>query len=383
MITKSRLKAYFLPFIALLVLGPLACNFSSAGPTANPIATQAAGTVAAELTKAAGETTSSVGETATPVETTDSEPTDTPTPSPSPTIACTDKARFVKDVTIPDNTRMDPGEDFEKIWRLENVGTCSWTTDYSVVFDSGNIMGGSPSFTLDSEIPPDGTIDLPIQFTAPLTNGTHRGNWMLRNTNGLLFGLGDEADRPFWVQIVVGPTPTPQPETVYSFVDNYCSAGWRNATSEIEDCPGTQTDIVGFVIKRETPKLENGLTENEAALQTHPQWIDNGMISGRFPAFNVVDGDHFKTVIGCLYKSGGSTCDIKFQLTYHADGGPLQLLGQWEESYDGTIRRIDIDLADKGLAGKSVEFSLVVLANGSSTQDWAFWLLPRIVGPPR
>ncbi len=382
MITKSRLKTYFLPFITLLVLGPLACNFSSARPTLYPIATQAAGTVAAELTRAAGETTSSVGETETPEATTETEPSDTPTPSPSPTIACTDKARFVKDVTIPDNTRMDPGEDFEKIWRLENVGTCSWTTDYSVVFDSGNIMGGSPSFTLDSEIPADATMDLPIQFTAPLTNGTHRGNWMLRNANGLLFGLGDEADSPFWVQIVVGPTPTPQPEIVYSFVDNYCSASWISGAGVLP-CPGTDSDIAGFVLKRDTPKLETGVTENEVALQTHPQWINNGIISGRFPAFNVVDGDHFKTVIGCLNKSGGSACDIKFQLTYHADGGPLQLLGQWEESYDGTIRRIDIDLADKGLAGKSVEFSLVVIANGASTQDWAFWLLPRIIGPPR
>jgi hypothetical protein len=74
---------------------------------------------------------------------------------------------------------------------------------------------------------------------------------------------------------------------------------------------------------------------------------------------------------------------VKYQITYHADGGDLKLLGQWEETYDGTIRRIDIDLADEGLAGKSVEFALVVLANGSSEQDWAFWLLPRITGPPR
>ena len=137
------------------------------------------------------------------------------------------------------------------------------------------------------------------------------------------------------------------------------------------------------MVKVSDPKLENGATENEPVLFTHPQWVDGGLISGRFPAIDVVEGDRFKAVIGCLYKSGGSACEVKFQVTYHADGGSTKLLGQWEEVYDGTIRKIDIDLAEEGLAGKSVEFALVVLANGPSTQDWAFWLLPRIDGPPR
>ena len=37
---------------------------------------------------------------------------------------------------------------------------------------------------------------------------------------------------------------------------------------------------------------------------------------------------------------------------------------------------IDIDLSS--LAGQSVEFALVVQANGASNQDWAFWLNPHI-----
>jgi hypothetical protein len=376
------LRLFLFPAVLILSVG-MACNLSSSEPPENAFQTAAAETVAAELlTQTASVTGAVPQETATSETPTDSSPSETPEPTASPTATCTDQVRFVKDVTVPDNTRMDPEEEFEKIWRLENTGSCTWEPDYSIVFDSGNIMGAPPSVALGTSVAPGTTIDLPMDFTAPATNGTHRGNWLLRNAKGLLFGLGNDSDDPFWVQIVVGPTPTPQPETVYSFVDDYCDAAWESGAGALA-CPGEDDDNEGFVIKLNGPKLENGATENEPALETHPQWVDNGMIFGRFPAFDVVEGDHFKAVIGCLYKSGGSACDVKYQITYHADGGTLQLLGQWEETYDGTIRRIDIDLADKGLAGKSVEFSLVVLANGISDQDWAFWLFPRITGPPR
>ena len=43
------------------------------------------------------------------------------------------------------------------------------------------------------------------------SNGTHRGNWKLRNDKGTIFGLGGGG--PFYVQIIVGPTPTSGPST--------------------------------------------------------------------------------------------------------------------------------------------------------------------------
>jgi len=379
---KIGFRVPILPSLLGLLLLLSACNFPGLNPTQDQFATAAAETVAAQLTMAAQGSPVVIEDTATPKPPTQELPTDTPKPqvTPSPTEGCIDKASFDKDVTVPDDTRMDPGEDFEKIWRLENAGTCTWTTDYSVVFDSGNIMGGSPSTALPGSVPPGGTVDISLDLTAPMTNGTHKGNWKLRNDRGLLFGIGTDGDSPFFVQIIVGPTPTPQPETVYNFVANYCSAAWVSGAGSLP-CPGAEGDIEGFVVKKTNPKLENGSTDDEPALLTHPQWVNDGVISGRFPAFDVVEGDHFKTVIGCLH--GGAACNVKFQVTYHANGGPLQLLDQWTESYDGTIRKIDIDLADKGLAGKSVEFALVVHANGLSNQDWAFWLLPRIEGPPR
>lgn len=379
-------ETVFILLISFVILGLIfaACNFPGLQPTQDQFATAAAQTIDARLTQALVDTPVIIQETLTPQPTSGFPPTNTvqPSPSASPTEACVDKASLEKDVTIPDYTRMDPGQSFEKIWRLKNTGTCTWTTAYSLVFDSENIMGASPSKQLTGTVPPGGTIDMAITFIAPSVNGEHRSLWKLRNDKGLIFGIGTEGNKPFWVWIIVGPTPTPKPVVVYSLIDFYCTANWYSGAGALP-CPGADGDIKGFVLKVNNPKFENGVTDDEPVLFTHPQWVNDGIISGRFPAFDVKAGDHFMTVIGCLYKSGGSACNVRFQVTYRADGGPVQILDQWDESYDGNIRKIDIDLGVKGLAGKSIEFTLVVMANGISDQDWAFWLLPRIEGPPR
>ena len=53
------------------------------------------------------------------------------------------------------------------------------------------------------------------------------------------------------------------------------------------------------------------------------------------------------------------------------DVGTLTQLGSWSETCDGTLKKIEVNL--NTLNGKSVRFYLVVLANGSSGQDWAVW----------
>jgi hypothetical protein len=46
--------------------------------------------------------------------------------SPVPVSRC-DAAAFVSDVTYPDGSDVTLGSTFTKIWRLKNVGTCTWT----------------------------------------------------------------------------------------------------------------------------------------------------------------------------------------------------------------------------------------------------------------
>lgn len=127
-------------------------------------------------------------------------PTSTPTSTPVP-IPC-NKAEFVTDVTIPDGTDIIIFDTFTKTWRLRNVGTCTWTSDYRVVFDHGDQMLAPDSVPLTSgTVPPGSTVDVSVPMEAPGTPGTYKGYWKLRGPDGVLFGVGASGNVAFWVEI--------------------------------------------------------------------------------------------------------------------------------------------------------------------------------------
>lgn len=209
-----RVPGIAIALVSLSVLALGACNYPSGQPSADRQATAAALTVAAELTNSAVQTpappatATSQPATSAPAAT---EPPAGPSPTPEPT-GCTNQIDFIADVTVPDDTVMGPGKTFTKTWRLRNAGTCTWTGDYDLVFDGGQAMGAPASVPIGGSVPPNGTVDVSVEMTSPSTEGTHKGNWMLRDAQDRAFGLGDDASIAFWVQIVVGPTPTPEPE---------------------------------------------------------------------------------------------------------------------------------------------------------------------------
>src|SRR3990170_378646 len=53
-----------------------------------------------------------------------------------------DWAKFIADVTVPDGTSFNGSTPFTKTWRLKNIGSCTWTTAYALVFSSGEQMAG-------------------------------------------------------------------------------------------------------------------------------------------------------------------------------------------------------------------------------------------------
>ena len=139
-----------------------------------------------------------------PTPTMTNTPTPTATSQPAATqVTYCDWAFFVKDVSIPDGTVLAPGETFTKIWRLKNRGTCTWTSDYMLVFSSGSQMGGKAEVTFPGNVAPGQTVDVSVLLTAPSVSGSYSGYWMLRNSSGTLFGIGDKASTPFYVDIQV------------------------------------------------------------------------------------------------------------------------------------------------------------------------------------
>ncbi len=374
-------RLVFLVLLVSLVLS--ACNLPRAGaatrtPTES-VLTVAAKTVEAQLTMVAMMATSTPVPPTAPPTATPFIPTATSIP-PTATavyIPC-DRALFIADVTVPDGAKFSPNQTFTKTWRLRNNGSCTWNTSYALIFDSGDRMGGPASVPMPSTVAPGQTVDLSVNLKAPASAGKYKGFWKLRNAAGATFGIGAAGNVSFWVEIeVVSPTattPAPGSTLVYDFANNYCAAQWVSGAGVLP-CPGTDADANGFVIRRDNPTLQNGTTYSGRALQTHPQWVDDGVITGKFPPLDVEAGWRFQTTLGCL--NGGAACDVIFQLNYRADGGPLQSLGQWNVKYADAPKVLNIDVSS--LAGKSVEFVLAVTANGSPVQDWAIWFKPVIV----
>jgi hypothetical protein len=127
---------------------------------------------------------------------------------------CTNSIAFVQDINVPDDTVFAPGEEFEKTWQLRNIGTCPWTTDYSLIFAGGDDMGGPLSVPLEQAVVPGQTVDISVPLTAPETLGTYRSDFLLADAASNPFGVDGFADQVIWVQIEVGePEATPEPNS--------------------------------------------------------------------------------------------------------------------------------------------------------------------------
>ena len=284
-------------------------------------------------------------------------------------VSICDAMQFLGDVTYPDNSPVARNNSFVKTWRIQNVGTCSWTPSYAIAFVGGDAMNGPSAVAINRNVSPGEVINISVPLTAPNKNGNYRGYWKLRNTSGVLFGFGPQADTAFWVNIKV----TGSTYVAYSFVASYCDANWANKNNALP-CPGSNGNANGFVLKLNAPVMENGITEDEPGLLTSPQDINNGIISGQYPAFTVQTNDRFRTIVNCQYNS--KNCNVIFQLKYK-NNGQITTLASWDEVYEGQYYTVDLDLSS--LAGETVKFILVVNANGAQNNDNAIWLNPHIL----
>jgi arginine/lysine/histidine transporter system substrate-binding protein len=139
-------------------------------------------------------------------------PTAAPTPAGTPTpVPCTNGTGYGEplDLTVPDGTTMQPGQTFEKRWRIVNVGTCDWTTAYSFVYankGNGGRMGGKDA-PIAAAVPIGSSYDVSVAMVAPSTPGTYTSYWEMEDAKGVPFG------QQVSVKIQVPAPPTAVPPT--------------------------------------------------------------------------------------------------------------------------------------------------------------------------
>lgn len=339
------------------------------------VLTQSAfGTLEAKLTEVS-QATPTPEETPTPPDNGATPPTALPTRPAGSSLPC-NWALFEKDVTIADGTLVEPGQKFVKTWRFRNIGSCTWNKNYRLVYSSGARMDAASPIPFTLVVAPGDTIDLSVEMTAPKVLGKYTSYWLLESDKGELFGIGPYAKGVFYTQINVGEKSGISSKDIYNLADYYCAAGWYTNKGSLS-CPSEVSEENGSISREVSALIEGNIQSGWPTLITIPASGQNGSISGQFPPVQIQQGDRFKARIGCL--QGYTKCDVTFQLSYMGGDGLARSLGTWGHTMDAYYDDLDIDLSPA--AGMAAQLILTVFNNGSSQDDRAFWVNPRIERP--
>lgn len=200
---KNRVVFISLALIVGVLLFSCADNQAdqTSGVDTDAIRTEAVSTFASSLTESLpAPFTPFPTQTASPAATGTALST---TPEPSPTSNPCFNLLYISDVTIPDGTRMKPGEKFTKTWQVQNIGGCAWRSGFSFRHVGGDPMRGN-TVTLTEAIPTGAKREIFVDLVVPSgINGVIESAWQMADENGVFFG------DTLFVKIVVGDLTTP------------------------------------------------------------------------------------------------------------------------------------------------------------------------------
>ncbi len=133
----------------------------------------------------------------------------TPEVTVEPTEApCVDAMEFIEDLNYDDEDltnfpKVDPGEAFQKGWRIKNSGTCLWNSSYFINYVRGSDpaaqMQGQPT-SIKGAVEPGKTYELYVDLVAPDIAGKYVGYWQMHNGKNEAFG------QTIWVAVQVRQT---------------------------------------------------------------------------------------------------------------------------------------------------------------------------------
>ncbi len=175
------------------------------------------------------------------------------------------------------------------------------------------------------------------------------------------------------------------PVVLFDFVEEASSAQWISGAG-ILYFPGTDIDESGFALWRYNTLLEDG-TRPSYVLETHPEWVVNGYISGMYNLSNVVveAGDRLVTEVGFLNGAGAGSVTFNFWVNYGqypecGEFGCTKIFSLFDQ-YDGQVRTWEVSLPPEMIGQKINSIYLRVEAGPTAAQDWAVWSIARLERP--
>ncbi len=199
-------RKILIPLLLTMVITVTACNMNEATISPEAFYTQAAETAAV------AEALTAMAVTATPSMTPTLEATNTQEISLTPTLGTTtraawasstprpgggtacDNATFLNVQDPPDFTTISPDTEFEVTWRFKNLGPCTWTKEYKIVFSYVSDTGKDGIFDAPSpenfpkQVLPGEEVDISITLQAPTKKDGYSVFFRLQNDKGFNFG---------------------------------------------------------------------------------------------------------------------------------------------------------------------------------------------------
>ena len=161
-------------------------------------------------------------------------------------------------------------------------------------------------------------------------------------------------------------------DVFYDFVAQAASAFWASEAGTLT-FPGSTSDSRGFVLHQNNAQLEDNSTWTKV-LETHPQWVSNGWIMGRYPPLTVPSEAELKVTVG-FFKGATGTDGVTFEVQFEEEQQRQTILSQYA-TCDGNLDSITTSLSS--LSGKTGYFILYVNAGQNSGKDWAAWAEAKI-----
>jgi hypothetical protein len=196
-----------------------------------------------------------------------------PLPTSAGSTEC-NKVMFLTDETVPDNTVFKPETKFVKTWKIQNNGTCTWTTLYSAFAFSNDPASppitGEADTNMKASITPGGTVLISVNLVAPKEEGTYIQYWKMQDADGKPFGIGGPNGAGWYVQIKVSKTgvvtPTSLTSTIAYAAPNY--TGTITATGAVVEYNWQVWDVASTKWVNLTSPITH--TFNGAALPVDP-----------------------------------------------------------------------------------------------------------------
>ncbi|MBN2246690.1 MAG: WD40 repeat domain-containing protein [Candidatus Aminicenantes bacterium] len=149
------------------------------------------------------------------------------------------------------------------------------------------------------------------------------------------------------------------------------------------------------------PTLENG-KKHDKVIFTHPEWLENGMIAGRYENITIPRDKPMAIIAGGFLDGAQGTDGVKFAMNFLISGQstqsvrtirpsaepaisgnriPANLFGieicSFNASYDEKIDRVECDLSK--YAGQTITVFLIVTSGVTPEKDWAIWTTAKIL----